>query len=116
MGKKLRPIDILKCLKEKSMTVDEIKNRKDYDRIIKLALREGILTQNDLIKDEVSNLSFDEFSNGKIYSIGNFIAKVLHDELKDYVDDVVSNATPAIITEEDLNSIFDSIDDDTMES
>jgi hypothetical protein len=89
MGKKLRPIDILKCLKEKSITVDEIKNRKDYDRIIKLALREGILTQNDLIKDEVSNLSFEEFSNGQIYSVDSFIAKSLHDELKEYVDDAI---------------------------
>ena len=35
---------------------------------------------------------------------------------KKYVDDIVANATPAIITEEDLNSIFDSIDDDIMDS
>ena len=35
---------------------------------------------------------------------------------KKYIDDIVANATPAIITEEDLNSIFDSIDDDIMDS
>ena len=112
MSKKLRPIDILKCLKEKSITIDEIKNREDYDKIIKLALREGILTQNDLIKDEVSNLSFEDFSNGKLYSVGDFIAKTLHDELKDYVNDTLDKIPSQleIITEEDINIIINGLD------
>lgn len=88
---KLTPNEILKKLRNREITLNDISERDDFEQIYDFAIKTGVIKPIS-----AQTYGTEDTSTNGLQSNSYFIAKMFHDNLKEYVDSrIATNVTNA---------------------
>lgn len=94
---KLTPNEILKKLRNREITLDDISERDDFEQIYNFAIKTGVIEPVS-----VQTYGTEDTSTNGLQSNSYFIAKMFHDNLKEYIDNLMTTPLSENVTNADM--------------